>query len=204
MGLILLIVGVAAVITGVFFIANNSGKGELSNTLSNTNQGENHMDKTGKTIVVYYSAQNHTKNVATKIAENLSADIFEIVPEQVYTDEDLDWTNQDSRVSREHDNVSLRNIAIKSTDVPNWDAYDTVLLGYPIWWGIAAWPTDTFVKGVDFGDKTVIPFCTSQSSGVGESATLLKDEAKGGNWQSGYRFSQNATDSEIKTWTDNL
>lgn len=162
------------------------------------------MDKTGKALVVYYSAQNHTRNVATKIATNLGADVFEIAPEQVYTEDDLNWNDSSSRVSREHDDTSLRNIALKSTEVPNWSEYDTVLIGYPIWWGIAAWPTDTFVKNVDWNGKTVIPFCTSYSSGIGESDDLLKAEANGGDWQSGMRFSQDATDADIKTWTDSL
>lgn len=205
MGLILLVVGVAAATAGVFFITNNKTRdNEPNNTTSTTNQGENHMDKIGKTIVVYYSAQKHTKNVATKIATNLGADVFEIVPEQVYTEDDLNWNDSSSRVSREHDDTSLRNIALKSTEVPNWSEYDTVLIGYPIWWSIAAWPTDTFVKNVDWNGKTVIPFCTSYSSGIGESDDLLTAEANGGDWQSGMRFSQDATDADIKTWTDSL
>ena len=158
----------------------------------------------GKTLVVYYSAQNHTKEVAEKIAENLNADTFEIVPEQIYTSEDLDWTNNNSRVSREHDDESLRSIKLVSSKVDNWDEYDTILIGYPIWWGIAAWPVDTFVKENDFNGKTVIPFCTSASSGLGESGELLEKEANSGNWAKGYRFSSNPSDSDIKSWTDSL
>lgn len=157
-----------------------------------------------KTLVVYYSAQSHTEEVAKKIAKNLGADIFEIEPAEVYTDDDLDWTNENSRVNKEHNDESLRNIALKTTEVPNWDSYERVLIGYPIWWGIAAWPTDSFVKAVDFGNKTVYPFCTSMSSSLGESDDLLKAEAKGGDWKEGKRFSSNAGDDEIKEWTDSL
>lgn len=85
----------------------------------------------GKTLVVYYSAQNHTKDVAEKVAENLDADLFEIEPKEKYTEDDLDWTNDDSRVTREHEDISLRNIELKTTEVENWDQYDTVLIGYP-------------------------------------------------------------------------
>ena len=110
----------------------------------------------------------------------------------------------DSRVTREHEDTSLRNVELKTTEVENWDQYDTVLIGYPIWWGIAAWPVDTFVKANDFSNKTVIPFCTSTSSGLGESGTKLQKEAKGGNWQKGQRFSSSPSDSTIKDWTDSL
>ena len=79
-----------------------------------------------------------------------------------------------------------------------------MLIGYPIWWGIAAWPVDTFVKANDFNGKTVIPFCTSSSSGLGQSGDLLAEEANGGNWQEGQRFSSNPSDSTINAWTDSL
>ena len=203
-GLILIIAGVAAVCTGVFFITHKNKKENSQDNTTSINNGGNTMNKDAKTIIVYYSAQNHTKNIATKIAQNLGADIYEIVPEQIYTEDDLNWNDSDSRVSREHDDASLREIVLKSTEVPNWSEYDTVVLGYPIWWGIAAWPTDTFVKNVDWNGKTVLPFCTSHSSSIGESDVLLKTEAKGGNWQDGFRFSQDASDEDIKTWTDSL
>ena len=162
------------------------------------------MDKSSKTLVVYYSAQNHTKNVATRIAESLNAGIFEIEPAQPYTESDLSWTDSDSRVSREHNDENLQNVELKNTVVPNWDEYDTVFVGYPIWWGDSAWPVDSFVRKVDFGDKTVISFCTSHSSGLGTSDTDLKAKATGGNWQPGHRFSQDATDEEIDEWAQKI
>jgi len=155
-------------------------------------------------IIVYYSAQNHTREIAAKIAANIGADIFEIEPAQVYAESDLDWTNPDSRVAREYNNESLQTVELKNTVVPNWDEYDTVLIGYPIWWGGSAWPVDSFVQKVDFGNKIVIPFCTSHSSGLGTSGADLKAKATDGNWQSGHRFFQDAADAEIKAWTDNL
>lgn len=200
--IILVVVGLLAIAAGVFLIFNKDG--DTKNEGATKQQGESTMNKDDKAIVVYFSAQNHTKNVATKIAANVGADIFEIEPVQVYTEDDLSWTDSESRVSREHNDESLRTIELKSTTVPNWDEYDTVYIGYPIWWGGSAWPVDSFVKKVDFGDKTVIPFCTSHSSGLGTSDTDLKVKATGGNWQPGHRFSQDATDTEIKTWTDSL
>lgn len=176
---------------------NNTQVANESNENSETSQG-------GKTLVVYYSAQGHTDAVAHKIAENLGADIFEIEPVDEYTSEDLDWTDNNSRVTKEHEDESLQNVELKSTTVDNWADYDTVLIGYPIWWGVAAWPVDTFVKANDFNGKTVIPFCTSSSSGLGESGELLEEEANGGNWMEGQRFRSNPSDSDIKEFTDSI
>ena len=183
---------------------DENNQAENNVTTPDENNGENTETETGKTLVVYFSAQGHTEEVAQKIANNLGADIFEIQPVDEYTSEDLDWTDDNSRVTREHEDESLRNIELVSTSVDNWEEYDTVLIGYPIWWGIAAWPVDTFVKANDFNGKTVIPFCTSSSSGLGQSGDLLAEEANGGNWLEGQRFRSNPSDSDINTWTDSL
>jgi len=101
---------------------------------SNTNQSastENTSTGNGKTLVVYYSASGNTKDVSEKIAKITEADLFEIEPVEPYTDDDLDWTDDDSRVSREHDDESLRDVELVSTTVDNWDSYDTVYIGYP-------------------------------------------------------------------------
>lgn len=225
-GIIVAILAIIAVVAGVIIISHYNTK---NNTLSAMNgsendnmlvgeneQKENEEDMTNseqeknttksgsKTLVVYYSAQNHTKTVAEKIAQNLNADIFEIEPEEKYSEEDLNWTNRNSRVSKEHDDESLRDIKLKKDTVDNWSDYDTVLIGYPIWWGIAAWPVDTFVKANDFNGKTVIPFCTSASSGLGQSGKLLEREANGGDWKNGQRFNERPSDSTIKNWTDSI
>ena len=158
----------------------------------------------GKTLVVYYSATNHTEAVAGYIADATGGKLFEIEPKEPYTSDDLDWTNPDSRVSKEHDDESMRDVELTSTTVENWDDYDTVFIGYPIWWGIAAWPTDSFVKANDFTGKTVIPFCTSSSSGLGESGKLLAEEAGTGNWLDGERFSSGVSEDEVKEWISEL
>lgn len=160
--------------------------------------------QTGKTLVVYYSASGNTKRVAEDIAEAAGGDLFEIVPTEVYTSDDLNWTNSDSRVSREHDDESLRDVPLTTTEVENWDDYDTVFIGYPIWWGIAAWPVDNFVKNNNFSDKTVIPFATSSSSGMGQSGTLLEEMAGTGDWQDGQRFSSGASQSDVADWISGL
>ena len=157
-----------------------------------------------KTLVVYYSASGNTRRVAQAIAQAANADVFEIVPTEVYTSDDLNWTNRNSRVSREHDDESLRNVPLTTTEVPNWDSYDTVFIGYPIWWGIAAWPVDTFVKANDFTGKTVIPFATSSSSGMGQSGSLLAGMANGGSWRQGQRFSSGVSDADVQNWVNGL
>jgi len=146
--------------------------------------------ETGKTLVIYYSASGNTARVAKDIAEAAGADLFEIVPTEVYTSEDLNWTNPDSRVSREHDDESLRDVPLTTTEVPDWDSYDTVFIGYPIWW--------------DFTGKTVISFATSSSSGMGQSGSLLADMAGTGEWQEGQRFSSGVSSDDVQSWVNGL
>lgn len=160
--------------------------------------------QTGKTLVVYYSASGNTARVAKDIAAATGTDLFEIVPTQVYTSDDLNWTNANSRVSREHDDESLRNVPLTSTTVADWSGYDTVFIGYPIWWGIAAWPVNSFVTDNDFTGKTVIPFATSSSSGMGQSGTLLANMAGTGDWQEGHRFSSGTSTSDVESWVNGL
>ena len=201
---IVLVIGV-----GIYLFINNQN---MDNNKDNINDGNgsmlnnnnNNNTSSKKVLVVYYSAQGHTEAVAKKIAANLNADMFEIVPKDVYTSDDLNWSDEESRVSKEHDEESLRDIELKNTKVDNWNSYDTVLIGYPIWWGIAAWPVNNFVKDNDFTGKTVIPFCTSASSGIGQSGKLLEDMTNVGNWKTGQRFSSNASDADIKSFTDSI
>lgn len=167
----------------------------------------NQMPDTGKdskALVAYYSATGNTKAVAETIANELNADLFEITPVTPYTSADLNWNTEGSRVNREHENEALRDIALTQTTPANWSDYDTVFIGYPIWWGIAAWPVNNFVKDNDFTGKTVIPFATSASSGMGQSGELLQQMANGGTWQSGQRFSSGASDSTVRSWADGL
>ena len=215
---VLVIIASVIVLVGVFAIyylsqnkddnkTNNENfetSEDIENTENSNDINNDTLNENKKYLVVYYSAQNHTRNVAKKIAENLNADIFEIVPKAEYTSEDLNWNNENSRVSKEHANESLRNIELKTTKVNNWESYDTVIIAYPIWWSIAAWPVNTFVKANDFSNKTVISVCTSASSGIGQSGKLLEKEVNSGKWLEGHRFSSNATETEITKWTDSL
>ena len=158
----------------------------------------------GNVLVVYYSATGNTEGVANYIAEATGGDLFEITPAEPYTDDDLNWSGENSRVTREHEDESLRDVELTTTQVENWDSYDTVFLGYPIWWGIAAWPVDGFVEANDFTGKTVIPFCTSSSSGLGQSGELLAELAGTGDWQEGQRFRSSAGQADMDEWVDSL
>lgn len=158
----------------------------------------------GGTLVVYYSATGNTEQVANYIADITGGDLFELELVEPYTSDDLDWTDDNSRVSQEYYDESLRDVELVADTVENWDSYDTVFIGYPIWWGIAAWPTDGFVEANDFTGKTVIPFCTSSSSGLGESGELLAELAGTGDWQEGMRFRSSASETDVQEWIDSL
>lgn len=214
LGVIVAVIIVCIVGVGTFFLLNNKNLGsekeegknrsELTSDKKQNSEKDTNSKGNGKILVVYYSATNHTKSVAEKLSKNLGGDIFEIIPEDPYTSDDLDWTDNKSRVSKEHNDESLQNVKLKTTKVDNWDSYDTILIGYPIWWGTAAWPVNTFVKANDFNGKTVIPFCTSSSSGLGQSGELLESVAKGGNWLEGHRFSSSPSDSDVKKFIDSI
>lgn len=157
-----------------------------------------------KVLVVYYSATGNTEAVVNTISDTLGADIFELVPTSPYTSDDLNWSNKNSRVSKEHDNPDSRNVELTAATVTDWESYDTVFIGYPIWWGIAAWTVDGFIKANDFTGKTVIPFCTSTSSGLGESGELLAIMAGTGNWLEGERFRSGASDEDVSAWAKSV
>ncbi len=169
-----------------------------------TSAGTTTDSETGKTLVVYFSATGSTKTVANYIADAAGADLFELEPVEPYTDDDLNYNDSNSRVSREHDNESLRDVELVKVTPDNWDSYDTILIGYPTWWGGAAWPVDNFVKENDFSGKTVIPFCTSASSGMGQSGSQLAQMAGTGDWQDGQRFSSGASEEEVQDWVKSL
>ena len=172
--------------------------------LENISKPEPTPSTGSKTLVVYFSATGSTERVAGYIADVVNADTFELIPVNPYTSADLSWTTPGSRVNQEHDDEALRNVKLTSNTVANWADYDTVFIGYPIWWGIAAWPVNDFIQNNDFTGKTVIPFCTSASSGLGRSGELLAQMAGTGNWQTGMRFSSAASQSDVSGWVNGL
>lgn len=193
-------------LVGVFALGILTGC-QPNNETTQTNeqpQKTETSNQSGKTLVVYYSATGNTKAVAEMIAEETNGDLFEIEPKDSYSEDDLDWTDSNSRVAREYENEDERHVELVSSTVNHWEDYDTVFLGYPIWWGIAAWPVNTFIENNDFTDKTVVPFCTSASSGLGQSGELLAKEAGDGDWQEGQRFSSSTSNSEVQEWLNEL
>lgn len=158
----------------------------------------------GKTLVVYYSASGNTERVAKDIAGAVGADLFEIEPEQPYTEDDLNWTNSDSRVSREHDDESLRNAPLKMTEVADWSSYDTVFIGYPNWWGDMPMILYSFFDEYDFSGKTIIPFNTHGGSGFSSTInTITELEPSATVNQNGFTVSRNdvqEAEPEILSW----
>ena len=180
---------------------------ETAAASSDDNATGSETQSAGNTLVVYYSATGNTEEAAGYIANLTGGDLFELVPTEPYTSEDLTWTDPESRVSTEHDaRVAGDTVTVDLEQITpdNWNNYDTVFIGYPIWWGEAAWPVEGFVQGNDFTGKTVIPFCTSSSSGLGESGTLLAEMAGTGDWLEGQRFSSGVSEGDVEMWLNGL
>ena len=154
---------------------------DQSSGVQNTPEGNTGAETGGRVLVAYFSATGNTENVANFIAEATGGDLFAITPAEPYTDEDLNWSDENSRVVHEYENPDERDTELVAYTPENWEDYDVVFVGYPIWWYDAAWPVEGFVEGNDFTGKTVIPFCTSSSSDIGESGRRLAGLA--GTWR---------------------
>ncbi len=163
-----------------------------------TNPDNMTTEEANSTVVINGEVLGNTQYMAYVIQETTGADIFRIEPETPYPTDHTTLVAQ----AREEQAQSFRP-ALKA-NVQNLDDYDVVFVGYPNWWGIAAWPVDNFIKANDFTGKTVIPFCTSSSSGLGESGQLLADMAGTGDWQEGQRFQSSASDEEVAEWVNSL
>lgn len=156
----------------------------------------------GKTLVAYFSASGVTAKLAQKLASAIGADLYEIKPETPYTKADLDWTNKASRSSIEMRDKSFRPpIAGK---VENMEQYDTVYVGFPIWWYVAPTIINTFLESYDLTGKTIIPFATSGASGMGNTNAELKASCPGATLKEGRRFSASTSETELKDWTENV
>lgn len=151
-----------------------------------------------KTLVVYFSATGTTKRVAEMIAHIVDADLYEVIPEEPYSPDDLNWHDPNSRTSIEQNDANSRpEIASETRSI---EEYTTIYIGYPIWWGIAPHIMDTFVEQYSFEGKTIIPFCTSGSSGIGNSGKNLEESAGSGNWLEGQRFGASVSEDDVKAW----
>ena len=192
-----------------FLPQNNATRAQVAAILRNyltmaASEEPEPPEEGSRVLVAYFSATGNTERVAGHIAEATGGDLFELIPSDPYTDEDLNWTDENSRVVYEYENPDARDTELTSYTPDNWADYDVVFIGYPIWWYDAAWPVEGFVEGNDFTGKTVIPFCTSSSSGLGESGARLAELAGTGTWLEGQRFRSSASQEDVAAWVDSL
>ena len=189
---------------GTSLIGESSSSGQFAPSTSSTpeDSGSGEDETEGSVLVAYFSATGKTENIAQHLQTILDADLYEIVPEDPYTSEDLDYSNDDCRANQEQNNPNARPAI--SGSVENMEDYNVVFLGYPIWWGQAPKIIHTFLESYDLDGVTIVPFCTSGSSGIGSSAANLHDLAPDANWLSGQRFSGSASQDTVASWVEGL
>ena len=154
-----------------------------------------------KLLVAYFSASGTTERVASNLAKAAGADLFAILPEQPYTDADLDWTDKQSRSTLEMKDPACRPAMAAKPDVRG---YDVILVGFPVWWYREPSIVDTFLESADFSGKTVVPFCTSGGSGLGNTANNFRALAPGATVVEGKRFSASASPDELLRWVNKV
>lgn len=174
--------------------AADAGQPDTADTSEETSGGD--------VLVIVFSATGNTKEAAEKITAIENADLYEIIPAQPYTEADLNYNDSGSRTTIEQNDASFRP-EIGSDDV-DLSGYSRIYIGYPIWWGQEPRIMDTFVERYDFSGATVIPFCTSASSGIGSSGTNLASLAGSGIWLEGRRFQSGVSEDELKSWIDEI
>lgn len=155
-----------------------------------------------KILIAYFSATNNTEGIANHLGAILDADLYEIVPEQPYTSDDLNYNDSSSRSNLEMNDPDARPVISGSVD--SMEQYDVIFLGYPIWWDEAPRIINTFLESYDLSGKTIAPFCTSASSPMGSSATMLQGLTEDVTWLEGQRFSGGASVSDVQSWVDRL
>ena len=174
---------------------DETGEAELNSETDTEAEGT-------KVLVAYFSATNTTEGVAEHIAHGVNADLYEIVPEEPYTDADLNYNDSNSRSTLEMNDPSARPAI--SGSVENMDQYNIVFIGYPIWWGEAPRIVSTFVESYDFSGKTIVPFCTSGGNGIGSSATNLEQLTSGADWLEGRRLNGGDSQETVMAWVNSL
>ena len=175
---------------------------ESAETSTNMENTDNQDAQEHKILVAYFSATGTTKGVAEHIANGLNADIYEIVPEEAYTDADLDYNDNNSRTTIEMNDPDARPAI--SGSVENMEQYDIIFVGYPIWWGEAPRIVSTFMESYDFSGKTIVPFCTSGGSGIGSSASNLERLTSGATWLDGWRLNGSDSQDTVMEWVNSL
>lgn len=174
-------------------------EGETSQQTPSSSQPQ---DSATNILVAYFSATGNTEGIAAELQNLLQADLYQIIPQVPYTQEDLNYSEDECRANQEQNDPSARPAISESLE--NMDDYDVIFLGYPIWWGQAPKIISTFLESYDFSGKVIVPFCTSGSSGIGSSASNLHDLASDAQWMDGQRFSGSASGDEIQQWVNGL
>ncbi len=203
---------VRPVSSGTFAPKSNATRAQVADALMNFDRTQQTAPTTptepdptpsegGRILIAYFSATNNTEGIANHLDAILEADLYEITPETPYTSADLNY-NTDCRANREQNDASARPAI--SGGVDNMEQYDVIFLGYPIWWGQAPKIISTFLESYDLSGKTIVPFCTSGSSGIGSSATNLHALASAATWMDGQRFSGSASQAAVESWVNGL
>ena len=189
-------------------ISQESGEENTDTSEGQTNESENPEnpdileEQATKVLVAYFSATNTTQGIAEHIANGLSADIYEIVPEEPYTDADLNYNDNNSRTTIEMNDPNARPAI--SGSIENMEEYDVLFIGFPIWWGEAPRIVSTFMESYDFSGKTIVPFCTSGGSGMGSSAANLEQLTSGAQWLAGQRLNGSDSQEQVMEWVNGL
>ena len=192
-----------SVIMAALVLTSLAACGDKAQAKTNETETETEARTPGSDVLVaYFSATGTTKGVAEKIAEVTGGDLYEIVPEEPYSDADLNWNDQNSRSTKEQNDKSVRP-EIGSEEI-SLEGYTTVYLGFPIWWGEEPRILDTFVEKYSFEGITVIPFCTSASSGIGHSGPNMEALAGNGTWLDGKRFDGSVSEEDLQSWIEGL
>lgn len=212
------IILVVLIVLGLYFVLTNNSENNQTNE-SNNNQNNNEQNSnqddgqdinvpssggdsaTGESVVIYFSATGNTERVAGYIQEITGSDIIEIIPADEYTNADLNYSADDCRANQEQNDDSARPEIANEIDV---DSYDTIYLGFPIWWGDVPKIILTFLDTYDLSGKTVIPFCTSGGSGISTSMNTLRNYNQNINWIDGEQFSSGASKNAIESWINSL
>lgn len=207
--IIALILTIVVIIVGFgfwFMSSNNNSNTKISKNQNsnetqeeNTNDNQNSSDK--EIAIIYFSATGTTKKIAEYIENATSGNLIEIVPKEKYTESDLNYENDNSRANKEQNDSTARPVISNNI---NTDSYDVIYLGYPIWWGDIPKIILTFLDNHNLNSKTVIPFCTSGSTGISDSLSTLKNYNKNVNWIDGKRFSSSTTQDEVTNWVNGL
>lgn len=212
--------GMAALAAGTLLVSGcNANEGDAAEATVETDEeateneasadDETSAEEAGQSsgngiLVAYFSATGHTEGIANMIAQAEDADVFVMEPKEPYSSDDLRYSNPDSRVSQEHDDLENTHVELLETAPENFDDYDVIFLGFPLWWGHASWVINDFVTENDFEGKTIVPFCTSASSGYGDNTEYLEGMASTGTWLEGNRFSASASEEDVQEWLDSL